>query len=129
MMRAKGIIDFLTENDLITRPIDYQTAMEITLDQSFLSLLSTKFRAIEEFESMKFASISMDYFPVYFPDAAKWVLRVLAYNRALSPSTFILDEVQVKVRDYLQHSQAVEKTMAITIPSVEIERRTKPFGR
>lgn len=128
-MRAKGIIDFLTENDLITRPIDYQTAMEITLDQSFLSLLSTKFRAIEEFESMKFASISMDYFPVYFPDAAKWVLRVLAYNRALSPSTFILDEVQVKVRDYLQHSQAVEKTMAITIPSVEIERRTKPFGR
>lgn len=104
---AKGIIDSLIDNDHIMRPVDFPTAMELNIDKSFMAHLWTQFGTISEFENMQYANEEADCLPVYYPDAAQWVLRVLEYNNSLSSSAFNLDKVQEAVTDYLRHPSAI----------------------
>lgn len=73
-MQAKGIIDFLTEKDLIICPTYYQTAMKLTLDQSFMALPWSKFELLR---SLKVCSIPATVWIVFQSTLRmlQWVLR------------------------------------------------------
>ena len=100
-MIAASVIDFLLEKDLLFRPVDYATAMELSVDRLFMEDLWGKFGKIKGFEDIQ-TPTDDSCLPVYFPDAAQWILRVIAYNRGLHPSLFSLDEVEAAVRSHLQ---------------------------
>jgi hypothetical protein len=101
------VINFLLEKDLISEPVDYRRVMSFSVDISFMALLRTKFRTIREFEQMQHPNDEL-CLPVYFPDAAQWILRVIAYNRESYPSTFSLPNVQAAVQYCLQSLQAAD---------------------
>lgn len=65
--RNADIVDFLTEKDLVTRDIiDYQTAMKLTLDQSFMDCSSVvKFRTLEEFGKYAVINIQVTVWIVF----------------------------------------------------------------
>jgi hypothetical protein len=97
MMAAMSVIDFLLYKDLISEPLDYKTAMTVSVDDSFVTSLWTEFRSIQELEDMQH---SRDLcFPVYFPDAVEWILQVVAYNRSFS-----LHDIKAAVQSHLSTS-------------------------
>jgi hypothetical protein len=104
MMVAIGMIDFPLSKDLITEPIDYRRVMSFGVNITFLALLRRNFRTIPEFEQIQHP-IDEHCLPVYFPDAAQWILRVITYNREIDPSTFSLPDMQTAVQYHLQSLQ------------------------
>jgi len=101
-MIAASVIDFLLEKDLLFRPVDYAMAMELSVDRLFMEDLWGKFGKIKGFEDIQ-TPTDDSCLPVYFPDAAQWILRVIAYNRGLYPLLFSMDEVEAAVRSHLQY--------------------------
>jgi hypothetical protein len=56
MMAAMSVIDFLLYKDLISEPLDFKTAMTVSVDDSFVASLWTEFRSIQELEEILFIS-------------------------------------------------------------------------
>ncbi|KAN0085011.1 hypothetical protein V8E54_001478 [Elaphomyces granulatus] len=52
-MIAASVIDFLLEKDILFRPVDYATAMELSVDRLFMEDLWGKFGEIKGFEDIQ----------------------------------------------------------------------------
>ena len=90
MMAVTDIIDRLVGKALIVRPIDFETAMKLSIDASVLAEICEAMNRMPVF--FKLLMPKPPCLHIFFNDPLQWLQKVLGYSSVTSPRTFGLQE-------------------------------------